>query len=429
MTDRKPSRRRSDPPVGGHPRAFKPTRAALAEGQLHLRDARVDLDGRLYATGHMSFGSDDDGLFPVPGLGHEIGFKFDNFRMRLGPYTTERDPETGFLNATLAGPIWELPQAVSDMIKHSLKGGARNPVQLSGNEAGFIVARDMYLDTPLADPRAPVPPIQYLSEICAQADDVDGVLKVRLSAALRHNPPKDPTHFLDKKLKNYWSIAGDAKRIEVTFAVDPMTQSVRCGKLLDLPAPPLEDAPFRAPRTLASALRLENALIGWHHMFGISDWGGLVHFADHEVGFVIEGGNSRYRRVDGLLADTDFNYNMWPRIWLWGMRLETIGGMMKWGSQTRVGIVLRGVQVGKVEYTGGPDARNSSIVEAELDFELTAEGLAMSYNVVPEERDEYLRPGESDQLSGRLIIAWEMLALRFPQFLRHRQKFVGSARR
>lgn len=394
------------PPVAGSPSDFPPL---IDAPELHLRNAKVDEDGDIYATGRMTLPPDPGGLFPLVASDQLKLHAEHPAWLTLTPSVVERDETTRFLSSTAAGPALQLPPLIGRLINEALKWGAKNPVHVTLDDGGVLRAKGE--DYKNAN--------QHLSDWRIEICEVESVLTVRLSAALRAVQPAEPRHTFEHTREDFWP-GDEPPRLSVELSVDPLTQAARYGKYSKLLTSDTHPEPTRSPRTHLGALRLEHAPIGvfLHTIYGVSDEGYWEAFFASENTILFHGGGFPKRRLDGLMADWG---NIWPRYWFWGVDMETVEKLTK--SSPSVTITLSDGWFGEVEFSGGPEPTKARMVKGELSFEVTLDGLVVSYRALFS--DPYrVKPPEPEWHGGKLTLPWEVLILRYPHFLRHRKKIL-----
>jgi hypothetical protein len=117
---------------------------------MHLRDARVDLEGRIVGPGNMTYPKDEADTFMLPAHDNICIDIRDGRTLRAG--ASSRDPESGFLVSALVGPLVILPMSIKAVILETLRAYQPTPLRLqSTDQDGQLVAEGFAQYQPLSD--------------------------------------------------------------------------------------------------------------------------------------------------------------------------------------------------------------------------------------------------------------------------------------
>ena len=405
-------RKRSDDAAAGSgtfPGSNGDTGPSALRSMQHLRDARVDLDSQILVDGLVDLPPDRDGLFPR--AAHDtLRLDAKTTLMRLAVARASRDPASGFLRSEETGPAVYLPPPIATVIHRALCFSPPEPVHLRlGGEAGSLQS----------GPSIDGSKKQPLSDWLLELEETDDGLSIRLSAALKATRPiKDWL----KDTGNFWDpVDGEPARLGVEFRVDRVTRAAAFAAYFpELAGTPLGEA--EPGTTSLRDLRLDQALIGPHTMFGTTSRGQWASFYQGEgwtPSIAITPMGPERRTTTGFL-ECRMSYQ-WPRIWMQGIDLDVVANAM--GADPSVTLTLENGGFGSLQQhhsvydTSGPLPR-MRVIGARLDFKLTVAGLEFAYDL---QIDELAAVGVPGRVTGDITLAWELLILRFPRFLRHRQ--------
>lgn len=255
-------------------------------------------------------------------------------------------------------------------------------------------------------------------------------MEVSISAALLQTVPSSP----GKPLENYWEGVGDPARLTANFRVDAATRVACFGAYTGLegkstpqdfervaaeyragrPYPPLPDADH--------TLSLESAPVGPLLEFasGGSRWITVSQSRGERPWLALSPDRPGPCLSSGFLCHGNYG---WPRLWFYGVNLDVIADSM--GTAPSIGLALTGHTIGIVVLRIGPNGMfGERIVETHLQAEITVQGLSLSYRCQSLDRESQ----EPKWREGSLVLSWELLILRYPRFLKHRDKVIATSR-
>ena len=229
---------------------------------MHLRDARVDTSGKIVAVGTVRYPVDEGGAFKLSrhdcvtiALHHDIG------RASLTPSKAERDPETGFLVSSPAGPSVSVPPVVCAVLLGALQqySPANTRGHLPGQEGGLTTFEGGYRTQPLSD-------WTFEADVSATG------LRFHLSAALRML--KGPEF---KHEANYWPTgASSAPRIDIDFEIDWATRAA----LFNVPVGPMDPIASPAVQPSQQTLLQTASISQSGHLCAFVPSGGTVELSE-----------------------------------------------------------------------------------------------------------------------------------------------------
>ncbi len=353
--------------------------------RMHLRDACVDLSGRIVAAGRMRYPNDDKKAFPLPD--HDsICFSVRNERsLSLAPVTAVRDSETGFfVEPSRLYPSVHLPASIAAALQGTLR--AYEPtalrLRLPGQDGMLSIITDAWKTQPLSD---------WSLEI-----DVDrGSVAVRLSAGLQML--KVPTW---KNEANYWT---SGVRIEIEFVVDAITRTA----LFEVPLEGSEEGQDTLPLALPQGkTRLEAATIDQLGRLYAFSRSGAVRLGSVGRGtLIIEHGPSK-RLFNGFVVGARNVF--FPRIWLYGIDLETLIAAI---NERTASIVWAGGNWSHVDHELRGEPPYQRITQSKISAEINDAGLTVAYYLSLTPPSE---AGQLDKIEDSFTLPWASLILRFP---------------
>lgn len=383
---------------------------------MHLRDARVDLDGNLIASGRITYPPDDSGSFPI--VAHErlrIVRGPRNSVLTISPTLAERDHNTGFYARADVGPEVFIPHSIGVAIQQVLRSDLTGPIAMTVQaEAGTLLSSS---DRETAKR-------QSLSNWRAEISHREGMVDVRLSADLLRTQPNLP-------MENFWANRDQAARIEISLSVDLITRAACFGTYSDrIPEEPRRGDASLRQSSLGDPI-LEHAMVGIFCSAYATDLRGnwiRLHSSPSPPSLSLESLSSRARTASGLVSYN--NHFHWPRVCFSGIDLDLINEMM--GRKPTLTLVFSDGESGVLDqhrsfYEDEPTHLQQSIVEAKHSFELTEAGLRYCYKALVTNLDRQIyAPG---WIEDEMVLSWETLILRYPQFLRHRKQIAAASDR
>jgi hypothetical protein len=368
----------------------------------------IDADGNIYGEGRITFPPDPAGSFSAPEADLvQVSIAGPN-SLTFAPSRALRDPTTGYLAIDSTAPRISIPQGLGPLLLAAFgQSHPANPITFAFDAAG-------QLSNASETDRVR----QGLSDWRGSVTYTDRALIVRVSAALRSQPP---IHSWDG-LEDPWQTDDEVPdRISIAFELDAMTSFARFRGYRGAFSGHREQELSPVVRTSLDAMRLESAPIGLDRtIYGVTKSG--LYVAVHEVdglwnSMTLSASSAEYRSTNGLLmGDSRF-----PRITFRGVNLNVVAGGL-WATRS-FSLTLTNGRIGLIEWSAGSSegpGRSTNLLEASLNFELTVDGLVMSYSTRPESS----APGT---LPGELTIPWEVLIVRSPLFAKQRENLsVGK---
>ena len=368
----------------------------------------IDADGNIYGEGRIIYPPSPDGSFSTP-VGDLVQVKIA-FSRSLLSFTSSRairDPDTGYLTPDLTGPRIVVPQGLESLLIMALaQSYPANPITFALDAAG-------QLSTASEANRIR----QGLSDWRGSVTYAEGALTVHISAALRSLPP---IYSFDK-LEDPWLVDDEVPgRVDVEFELDAITSVARFGSYWKALSQELEREPSSVVRTSVDAMRLESAPIGdLRRIYGVTKddlYVGIYEVVEPWYSLTLYAPRAQSRFTSGLMIED----SRFPRITFEGVNLDVVVGSM-WATRN-FGLTIASGQIGCIEWSGGGSdgpGSTSKLLEASLYFELTMDGLVLSYSALPES-------SARGALLGEITIPWEVLIIRSPLFVRHREKLLAG---
>jgi hypothetical protein len=375
---------------------------------MHLRNAMIDADGNIYGEGRITFPPSPDGSFSTTGA-DLVQVKIASQRsLSFTSSRAIRDPVTGYLTPDITGPRISIPQGLGSLLSMALaQSYPANPITFALDAAG-------QLSTASEANRIR----QGLSDWRGSVTYAEGALTVHVSAALRSLPP---IYSFDE-FEDPWLVVDEVPgRVDVEFELDAITSVARFGGYWKVFPEEREPEPSSVVRTSVDAMRLESAPIGFHHrIYGVTKddlYVGIYEVAELWNSLTLSAPSAESRFTSGLIVGYNHPF---PRITFEGVNLGIVAGSM-WATRN-FGLTLTSGKIGYIEWSGGgsdgPGSR-SKLLEASLNFELTIDGLVLSYSALPESSSR-------GALLGEVTIPWEALIIRSPLFVRHREMLMAG---
>lgn len=366
---------------------------------MHLHDALIDQQGCAYAVGEIDLPAPSGGDYPVVSA-PLVRIRSEAGGLSLAAAWAFRDKDSGYLDGATHSPVIFPNRMVSDILKDALRFGAKRAPTFS-----------IEADGSLRDPSG-TKIIQYLSDWRGSAESLgEDSVRIELSAALRPSP----SAYTAPTIPQLWNEGGDlSQRLRVVFSMDAATRAVSLGTYSRaLPTLPVAVA---APlsRSTVDKMSLKSTPLGTNGTYyGVTEDGRSVEI--YEGGsalrntFVIHDPRPARRTSSGFLA----NDTVFPRIWFEGVDLDSAARSLRPGRNFTIAI---SGNAGTVDYTGGGSdgpGESKNLRESRCEFELTHDGLVMTYEAQPE---------DAEALRGRFTLPWELLILRSPLFVRHQDE-------
>lgn len=365
---------------------------------MHLRDARVDPLGKIVALGTIKCPTEETGAFRFSGhdcINVALHDDLSGYGS-LAPCTAERDPESGFLMTSPAGPGTGVPAVVGTAMLAALRQYSPTKAKVRSPEQGGQVStfEGGYKVQPLSD---------WILEIDVSAEG----LRFHLSAALRMLKASTFEPEAD-----YWP-AG--QRIEIDFAIDWVTRAA----LFQVPVGPTD--PSVSPVASARQTLLEAASIAQSgHLCGFSPSGGAVQLTPvgRSRSALVLTRCGRKRLANGFLVGAEPGHLTFPRISLAFLSLASIVELLGGGAMSAA---FTTGALGDVENELRHDIPSQDIRKADVTASLDAAGLTIRYRLVlttPE-------AGLPDTVADSFTLPWASLVLRYPgtPWLARRRRF------
>jgi hypothetical protein len=396
---------------------------------MNLNEARVDLDGMIVAEGSIRIPRDDKGLLNLTEH-NSLRFSRLGSTMDLWTIVAERDPASGFMLTRDGLGVWvSLPSALSTIINKALRSNISWPqhATFSDHEEGFLAfSKKSPMET------------QLLSDWILRVWTEEQTLRINISAALFANTPLSAAK---KEKVGHWSLIKNIpQRMEIDFSIDAATRLAAFGfdsktqsevftNTLLSPSVPqnVTDAGDPFGTTLTS-LDLSSAPIdtlGNTYVKMRSGPWAIVYVHDQALNIFPTG--SLQRRSNGFLLPEKNSDKM--SIYLSKIDFISVAKWMSEAPGHLVTVELKDngwfgdLNQGRRLEDYNPRPRQL-IRHAVLQFQITEHGLDFSYQLYVTDLDvsgpEY-KPG---WLEDVLFIPWELLLLRFPEFLRNRKAIL-----
>lgn len=347
--------------------------------------------GKIVAFGTIGYPIDEGGAF---GLRHHdcvaIAFHEDISWASLSPVTAVRDPDSGFLAVSSAGPGIGVPPPIATAIQTVLRQHSPTGVSVRSNaQEGHISAEG-------------ASKVQPLSDWTLDVDISTAGICFRLSAALQMLEPSQlKTH------QNYWSAKnGKAQRVEVSFIVDWVTRTA----LFRVPNKASESPASSAISSTRRTLLEEASISQSGDLYGVSDSGGMVEIS--------EVGNSSRRAVvltrcgsdrlsNGFLRGVPPGQVRFPRLCFNFLDFASIMGPV---GTANMSSVFTGGNLGEVENDLRHEIPSQDILEAEITASIGAGGLGIRYHLALSAPEA----GLPTSIEDRITLPWASLVLRYP---------------
>ena len=406
---------------------------------LHLRNARVDLDGRIIAEGFVEYPPDEDGLFTQASHKY-LALSIDREVVgpkpgKVVPVRVRRDKRSGFFVSEAIGPTIHPPSWICVLLYCELRFGPKNSVPARPtSEPGYLRTENVSGQTHR----------QPLSDWKLDTDFNDGEAEITLSAALAQPDDPDRKDSDGKTARQYWTLGPkNAPRLRVTFKVDLATRAVYLGAYDRLLEAPTSRQSFRggAPifrwlyrptneRGDDAGVSLETAQLG--HVGAIYGKGSPKPWVSvHSTRYIIaESGVpngkflpsisfSNFERLErddnGFIIEAQ---QWFPRVSLDGVNLETIADLLKERRHAQLthndGISgdLGDPRAERDEYEIGKRV-DRKIYRAALSFKVSSAGLTIAYRVFcPTWRQNLPNAG---WFEGSCVLSWNVLIIHYPE--------------
>ncbi|POH67806.1 MULTISPECIES: hypothetical protein [Cryobacterium] len=373
----------------------------------------IDADGNVYGQGRITFPPSPARLFRTPSFRTPEAdlVQVTITSSRSLSFTSSRairDPVTGYLTTDITGPRIFIPQGLGSLLITALaQSYPANPITFALDAAG-------QLSTVSEANRVR----QGLSDWRGSVTYAEGALTLHVSAALRSLPP---IYSFDE-LEDPWPVDDTVPgRVDVEFEMDAITSVARFGGYWKALSQEREREPSSVVRTSVDAMRLESAPFGFHQrIYGLTKddlYVGIYEVADLWNSLSLSAPSAEPRFASGLIVGYNHPF---PRITFEGVNLDVVVGSM-WATRN-FGLTLTSGRIGYIEWSGGGSdgpGSTSKLLEASLNFELTMDGLVLSYSALPES-------SARGALIGEITIPWEVLTIRSPLFVRHREKLLAG---
>ena len=300
------------------------------------------------------------------------------------------------------GPLIQLPEFLSICLRNTLSRlEIPRQVQLV-DEGGFVNSSN---DKDSAKR-------QSLSDWMLKAEEVGEHLVVQISATLAAKTPI-PTW---GNFGNFWS-ANEGARVNIELRFDQVTRAACFGACFAGWPDEKTGTEVRRGTTSIANLKLEDAPIrpGFgFYAYTRSGWVEVTEtFGSLYVHLSVRAQKRLKRTSNGFIAS---HYVEYPQITFDGIDLSIVSQVMRGGPSAtveftdgRFGSVTRG-PVGRDEYDNFLDV----ILKSTLRFRLKKSGLEFAYSLL----------GEKGAIVDTCVLPWEVLILRHPEFLRHKQVLV-----
>ncbi|MBK8158486.1 MAG: hypothetical protein IPK59_06855 [Rhodospirillaceae bacterium] len=395
---------------------------------MHLRDARVDLDGNVIASGRMIFASDNGGVFAAQ--------ECDQVQIsRLGPLRvvackSRRDSDSGFLVSEAVGPALSFPDVFATVIRRACWLSPKEAIVMSlGHQDGALASS---VDRDAVS--------QPLSDWKLEVEAIEGAIHVRASAALRATLP---FNLRNKDIGSYWSSREETERISVTFSVDPVTRTACFGSYTGVLSDKWCAGDAVPARTSLQALRLDTAPVGPFNEMGPAAETGWIKVqswftpnapsGQSVLALIFNRVASIARTESGFLASTDRDSGQ-RSIWFEGINLVIVADLMRHANTMKLSLTdgISGYLWDPSEQRHFYDMDISPtpeqhFLEATISFALTARGLECHYRIHVNDL-HVIRLGTKYQrgwIEDSVTLPWELLILRHPQFLQRRESVAG----
>jgi hypothetical protein len=415
---------------------------------MSLADVCVDLFGKIIAPGRVHFPADDRGYFTVPEHSH---LRIDPRESRIeitpsGPPV--RDAKTGFLAADEIGPLVCISESMSQQILKILGGHFEETsinVANSVNEGELLSFRFREFDNGRWINRAELkhPYYQHLSDWTLEVFTDEHGQNFFIRAALFTNIAVAKWKI---NCENFWSLSGESPQyMEIKFTVDHFTRAAAFGSIwLAIrrrgAEPEISTADSTpVPTTLETPL-LGNAPMDLSgHLYAITTnrrWVSLDSADRHGESYL-----TIFLRSQPVRLSNGFLYEPGGRrsfekyyetaiIHVKGINLDTIYRFLRYNLTHT--IELRDGYFGWLMPADGRTFHEEhgiaqSITHAIVESSLSLHGWRFAYRLfvlgLNVGRDSKAADG---WLEGEFLIPWEILILRFPDFLLRRRELLGE---
>ncbi len=413
-----------------------------------LADVCVDLFGKIIAAGSIHFPADDRGYFTVPEHSH---LRIDPRKSRIeitASGSPVREAKTGFLGADEIGPLVCISESMSQQILKILGGHLKETsikAASSINEGELSSFRFKEFDNGQPINRAELehPYRQLLSEWTLDVSTDERGQNFILRAALFTTIAGPERR---KRCENFWSLIDEAPRyLEVRFAVDHVTRAAAFGSIwLAIREGSAEPEILEAdPKPILTTL--ETPVLGKAPM----DLSGHIYAIGNHRGWVKLNSADRYgksslgisfqpqpvRLSNGFLCEPHgrrsfAKYYETAAIHLDGISLDAVYRFLR-HNLTHT-IELRDGHFGWLLPIDGrvfheAHGRSQCITRAIVESTLSLDGWRFAYRLfVLGLNIGRTSETEDGWLEGEFLIPWEVLILRFPDFLLRRRQLLGK---
>jgi hypothetical protein len=359
---------------------------------MHLRDAKVDLDGGMVVDGALSLPPEAGAGFPV--IAHDALRLENNDALTTIRVVHAHREASGFMRCDPVGVAISPPRGLCDTLRSALTFSSAATGHFTfGSELGFMLAPGLNGAH------------RRLTDWTLDLEPTADGMNVRAGASLY---PPEP----------------GAGRLTLAFKVDDATRAAAAGYHQD--AFYDDGAPFTPQATSLEALDLASAPVGsslelaarengrWAAIYSREDTRASVPHLTLAISF------GDYRRAASGLAVTK-DQGAVGRIWLENVNLKLISAML--GGKATASLALRSERLGYIQlhhrasedYRPVPDTR---ITEADLVATLDQAGLRLDYRLWVNDLNHHSAPPyAAGELKGALTFSWELLILRFPYFV------------
>lgn len=211
--------------------------------------------------------------------------------------------------------------------------------------------------------------------------------------------------------QNYWATDRPANLV-VKFRIDPLTRSACLGAYV----PPLDQTAAQLPTVPADHslkhLNIGEALVGANNLHASGDGGWYDFYASpyRPSIWITKIDKPAMRGKTGLLIGTAGRST--PTISVEGVDMDMIDTMLLRSEDLRMG--LDGIETGFLTYSYGSGGQSTfRIADLSLTAQMSSRGLSIGIS----------GNTERQEVRTNVLLAWETLILRFPQFTRYMQQF------
>ena len=396
----------------------------MSENPLHIREARIDDDGRVIAIGKVTYSGDGKGYFFL-NKHSEIAFEVHPLAnqeayITLSPTNTVRNNNSGFLDADDIGPIIYLPTALTSVLFKALSFKCEEPIKIAFGE---ISGGDLR-----SNGNRPNSKQLLLTDWNLELYEDGNEIVVRLSALLSN------THS-SKEGKKIWFLDNKVpSRIQIDCTVDLITRAVKWGTYNKQFATGQNALNYQSDLSIStlSSYKLGNALISFgNHIYGI--------FSDNRLGGVYTGRGfapmltfsrfDKFRRYNNGFIENPFGTSeVMPRVSISGINMGVIMGLLKINRTALLEVnngdfgTYSNPGRERSDYESGEPPRSSKIKSVLLSLTLDIDGLKINYKTFS---DNPIR-GETagGWMLGEFLLSWEVIIIKFPELLHHRDAIL-----